>query len=198
MGHVNLDLAALVGSRICHDLISPIGAINNGLELLEMAGSVHGPELDLISESVENAGARIRYFRVAYGAASKDAMPPDEVSGILGDLTKAGRWRYCWVPETPQPRSAVQLAFLAMQCCETAMPMGGEIHASCSGTDWVVSGTAQTLSFDEQLWADLSTGQRIAEITPALVQFALLRTHITDDGRDIEIGHDETHVTIRL
>ncbi|MEO0403208.1 MAG: histidine phosphotransferase, partial [Pseudomonadota bacterium] len=69
MGQTNVNLAALIGSRICHDLISPIGAINNGLELLGMSDQRDGPEIDLISESVENASARIRFFRIAYGAA---------------------------------------------------------------------------------------------------------------------------------
>jgi histidine phosphotransferase ChpT len=63
------DLAALIGSRICHDLISPIGAIGNGVELLLMEASGKGPELSLISESVAAANARIRFFRVAFGAA---------------------------------------------------------------------------------------------------------------------------------
>ncbi|MEP3017383.1 MAG: histidine phosphotransferase, partial [Tateyamaria sp.] len=60
MGQSNVNLGALIGSRICHDLISPIGAINNGLELLGMSNEREGPELDLISESVGNASARIR------------------------------------------------------------------------------------------------------------------------------------------
>ena len=61
----NLDLAALVSSRICHDLISPIGAINNGLELLNMSGLAHdGPEIQLIGDSVKSARARIRFFRI--------------------------------------------------------------------------------------------------------------------------------------
>ena len=63
MGQSNINLAALIGSRICHDLISPIGAINNGLELLGMSDAREGPELELISESVGNASARIRFFR---------------------------------------------------------------------------------------------------------------------------------------
>ncbi|MEL7098472.1 MAG: histidine phosphotransferase, partial [Pseudomonadota bacterium] len=46
MGKSQIDLAALIGSRICHDLISPIGAINNGLELLGMAGTAGGAELE--------------------------------------------------------------------------------------------------------------------------------------------------------
>ena len=59
------DLAALVGSRICHDLISPIGAIGNGVELLALTDGDTGAEMELISESVQNASARIRYLRIA-------------------------------------------------------------------------------------------------------------------------------------
>jgi histidine phosphotransferase ChpT len=67
-----IDLAALIGSRICHDLISPIGAIGNGVELLMLDGAGHGPEMALIAQSVTHANARIRFFRVAYGIASTD------------------------------------------------------------------------------------------------------------------------------
>ena len=55
------DLSALLGSRICHDLISPIGAIGNGVELLMMEGGTPSPELVLIAESVAAANARIRF-----------------------------------------------------------------------------------------------------------------------------------------
>ena len=72
------NIAALIRSRICHDLISPIGAIGNGVELLTMSASAGGsPELDLIADSVHNANARIRFFRIAYGAV----IPP-KISGV--------------------------------------------------------------------------------------------------------------------
>ena len=68
MGQSNINLAALIGSRICHDLISPIGAINNGLELLGMSGGNSSPEMDLIQESVGNASARIRATQATLGS----------------------------------------------------------------------------------------------------------------------------------
>ena len=83
----NLDLAALVSSRICNDLIYPIGAINNGLELLNMFGLVHdGPEIQLIGNSVKSASTRIQFFRIAFGAASEDVIGQTEVVSILGDM----------------------------------------------------------------------------------------------------------------
>jgi histidine phosphotransferase ChpT len=62
------EIAALIASRICHDLISPIGAIGNGMELMALSSGQEqsSPELDLISQSVENANARIRFFRIGF------------------------------------------------------------------------------------------------------------------------------------
>ena len=56
MGQSNVSLSALIGSRICHDLISPIGAINNGLELLDMSGGAPGPEASLTTAHGMRAG----------------------------------------------------------------------------------------------------------------------------------------------
>lgn len=90
------DLAALIGSRICHDLISPIGAIGNGVELLAMTGAA-GPEVALIAESVAAANARIRFFRIAFGAAPADQrIGAPEVRSILDDLSRGGRFRWGW------------------------------------------------------------------------------------------------------
>ena len=88
------DLNALLGSRICHDLISPIGAIGNGVELLIMDGATKGPEIALIAESVANASARIRFFRIGFGASGRNggyavphfpgALRPSAVEKLLG------------------------------------------------------------------------------------------------------------------
>ena len=82
------DLTGLIGSRICHDLISPIGAIGNGLELLEMRiGS--SEELALVSESCRNANARIRFFRIAFGAAGAgQTIPGQDIASILAEMER--------------------------------------------------------------------------------------------------------------
>ncbi|MEM9127616.1 MAG: histidine phosphotransferase, partial [Pseudomonadota bacterium] len=86
MGQSNLNLASLIGSRICHDLTSPIGAITNGLELLDMAGNAPAQEVELISDSVDSAGARIRFFRIAYGKATQQMIAHTDVMRLLSDL----------------------------------------------------------------------------------------------------------------
>ncbi|WP_309665776.1 histidine phosphotransferase family protein, partial [Tabrizicola sp.] len=123
------DLAALIGSRICHDLISPIGAIGNGVELMMMDNTGGSPELALIAESVANANARIRFFRVAFGIASGDQrIGKTEVTSILTDMTRGGRLIYAWNSAADLPRREVRLIFLLLQCLETAMAYGGRVQ----------------------------------------------------------------------
>ena len=78
-----LSLAKLIASRICHDLISPVGAIANGMELVALTGADITPEFELISDSVAGANARIKFYRIALGMSSADQK--------LGRSEKIGR-----------------------------------------------------------------------------------------------------------
>ena len=70
------ELAALLCSRVCHDIISPVGAINNGLELLDEGGADEDA-MQLIRASAVNASARLQYARIAFGAAGSAGMQID-------------------------------------------------------------------------------------------------------------------------
>lgn len=197
MGQSNINLAALIGSRICHDLISPIGAINNGLELLGMSDAREGPELDLISESVGNASARIRFFRIAYGAASDQALGRAEVVSILSDSMHGGRLQVAYGPLDPQPRWAVRMAFLAVQCLETSLPYGGRIEVACTSDRWDISGHSAKQSVDANLWG-LLEGKDVHELAPAHVQFALLASVAPDAKRTLRTDITPERLSIRF
>lgn len=198
MGQSNVNLAALIGSRICHDLISPIGAINNGLELLGMAGGSSTPEMDLIQESVGNASARIRFFRIAFGAAGEQMMGRTEVVSILKDLMEGARLDVAWGPMDAQPRSSVRLAFLALQCVETAMPYGGRVEISQQDGNWLLHGRADKLNIIEAIWSILATKDAPDDLRPAQVQFALLPLVAADDGRRIVTELNATEIKLRF
>ncbi len=66
------DISHILAARICHDIVSPLGAIGNGVELLEMTEMRASPEIALLSDSVESLVARLRFFRVAFGTATLD------------------------------------------------------------------------------------------------------------------------------
>ena len=191
------DLAALLGSRICHDLISPIGAIGNGVELLMMAGAEHGPEIALIAESVGYANARIRFFRVAFGATGTDQrMGRSEISGILADMSQGGRVTLEWISPADLPRRDVKLVFLLMLCAESAMPYGGRISVERGETRWMIHATSPKLKLDTGLWACLADPAAIADIGPAQVQFLLVPEEINRQHRRLSAELSATDIRL--
>lgn len=199
MAQSELDIAALVSSRICHDLISPIGAINNGLELLGMSGHVpDGPEMSLINESVMNASARIRFFRITYGSASDQEIGRAEVVTVLDDTMGGGRLDVAWGPLDGQPRNLVRLAFLAIQCLETAMPYGGRIEVSCNHKQWRIHGKSEKFNEIDGLWGAITAPETAPKIASAHVQFALLPAIASEQNRNIYVDKSPTDITIQF
>lgn len=193
------DIAALVGSRICHDLISPLGAIGNGLELLGLSGMPGSPEMALISESVDNANARIRFFRVAYGPAEPgQMMGRPEIASILSAASRGGRLSYFWETAGDQPRQEVKAIFLFLQCCETAMPLGGEIHVRRTTTGWEIEAEAERMIVDETLWTGLHSKPLRPAVSAAQVQFALLPLALADLDRQIALKIEKGRIVARL
>lgn len=183
------DLAALIGSRLCHDLVSPLGAIGNGLELLRMT-QPSSPELDLVEEAVKVAQARVRLFRVAFGAASQDqTIRGRELTEALNALSANGRITVaCDVPDA-LPRIAARRLCLAALCAETAMAWGGTITVEVDG----LRAEAARLKLDDGLWHSLAQSQVPEDISSATVHFALLA-----ESGPVTLDLGETGLTIKI
>jgi histidine phosphotransferase ChpT len=197
--HDKPDLAALIASRICHDLISPIGAIGNGVELLTMEASAQRPEMALISESVANANARIRFFRISFGSASGDQrIARAEVISVLTDLTRGGRVGYAWTSPPDLSRREVRLVFLLLQCLETALAYGGKVSIVRDETGWTILAEASRLRIDPALWEVLTEPRAPAEIGAGQVHFALVPEELARQGRRLvtEIGETTIRLTV--
>ncbi|MCB2130022.1 MAG: histidine phosphotransferase [Rhodobacteraceae bacterium] len=191
------DLAAMIGSRICHDLISPIGAIGNGMELLTMSGSQLGPEIALISESVSNANARIRFFRIAFGSAKRgQTVARSEILSTLSDMTVGSRLSLRWKVAGDRDRVDVKCAFLALQCMESALPYGGEVTVDADGDGWTIAADAARTMINPECWALLDGSGDASALVPAQVQFALLPRELARDGRRAHVKRSETRISI--
>jgi len=95
----DVDLSALISTRICHDLINPIGAINNGLELLDAVGTAPGPELSLVNDSASAASAKLNVFRLAFGDVSTQAeVKGDRIAKMISDMYGDSRMTVDWQP----------------------------------------------------------------------------------------------------
>ena len=192
-------LAALLASRICHDLISPIGAIGNGVELLAMEPGGQSPEMALISESVSNATARIRFFRISFGAAGGDQrIARSEILSVLTDLSRGGRVGFAWTSPSDLPRREVRLAFLLLQCLETAMAYGGKVQITRDDSGWSMLADAPRLKIDPALWEVLTEPRAPAEIGAGQVHFALVPEELSRLGLRLMTEIGETSIKLRF
>jgi len=198
-GDTDGDLTALLGSRICHDLISPLGAIGNGVELLMMSGASLGPEIALISQSVQSANARIRFFRLAFGsAADHQQVARSEVLSVIDDMTRGGRLRLDWQAGPALARVDVKIAFLGIMCLETALPYGGQVTIAANGADWTLRADADRLKVDPDLWQRLASPPQALTLAPAHVHFALLADEARRRGRLLRLELAESRITLRF
>lgn len=191
------DLAALVSARILHDLISPLGAIGNGVELLGLGADEPGPELALIRDSLDNARSRLGLLRIAYGAAHPGQMVnADDIRALTAPTADSRRLRVDWQPSGDIPRPAAKLAVLLIQCLETAMPWGGDIRVSAEGDRWQLSGRADRLQVDPALWDMLTTRAIPADLAPARVHFALAGREARAQGRTIGQSRSDSAIAL--
>lgn len=127
-----LDLAALLCSRVCHDLISPTGAIVNGLEVLEESKDeeTRNFALDLIKKSARVASARLQFCRIAFGAAGSAGAQID--LGDAGNVAKGfiddDKVKLAWnLPRILLPKNRVKLALNLLLIAMQAVPRGGAL-----------------------------------------------------------------------
>lgn len=194
-------LAALLGSRICHDLISPLGAIGNGLELLKMQGNANGPEVRLISDSVVNAHARIRLFRLAFGTAELgQTVARREMATILEETFPSRRMELDHDLPDPIDRGDAKLVLLSLLCLESALPTGGRLSVVGDGSRWRMAAAGPELQAEPRLWDALREPSPPAEeeITPDEVQFAILKQSAPHAGRRPEVEIDAEEITLRF
>ncbi|MGO4714697.1 histidine phosphotransferase ChpT [Bradyrhizobium sp. 2TAF24] len=133
-----LELAALLCSRVCHDLISPVGAIVNGLEVLDDDPKEEDREfaLELIRKSARTASARLQFCRLAFGAAGSAGAQID-----LGDAHNMARGQFeddrtkiTWnPPRVLLPKNRVKLLLNMMVIAQQTIPRGGTLTVDAIG-----------------------------------------------------------------
>ncbi|MDO8533550.1 MAG: histidine phosphotransferase family protein [Xanthobacteraceae bacterium] len=127
-----LDLAALLCSRLCHDVISPVGAIVNGLEVLadEKDEAMKKNALELIKKSAGQASARLQFARLAYGAAGSAGAQIDlgDAEGVARRQLQDERLNIAWnLPRVLLPKNRVKLLLNLLLLATATIPRGGTI-----------------------------------------------------------------------
>lgn len=144
MSEINITVLELLSSKICHDLISPVGAVANGVEFLEEMGADAGSDVtDLIAYSAKQSSSKLQAFRMAYGAGGADSgIKPEDVHKLFGSLIELdGKITQNWDPYAPigpeyeRPPALGKVMMLCFLTCIEALPKGGEVTVTPEGSE---------------------------------------------------------------
>ena len=169
------DLAALLCSRLCHDLLSPVGALSNGLELLadETDEEMRARCIELLEQSAKTSTDKLKFFRLAFGAAGGfgDNVPVEEAQDVLNAMASgAKRVEINWaIDENSLPKPAVKVMLNLAQIALDALVRGGSLDIGAErragNIELVARATAQKLAFDETIGHALHGDLKDEDIT---------------------------------
>jgi histidine phosphotransferase ChpT len=134
----DLELAALLCSRVCHDLIGPVAAIVNGLEVLDEDPKPEDREfaLDLIRKSAGSASAKLKFARIAFGAAGSAGAQVDlgDAEALARGFFEDDKTKVTWTPARAlMPKNLVKLLLNMLIIAQQTIPRGGVLTVSQSG-----------------------------------------------------------------
>jgi histidine phosphotransferase ChpT len=200
-------LAALVAGKLCHDFISPAGAISSGLDLLKdpTAQDMRDDAMGLIEASAKKMVALVAFARVAFGAStSAERFSGSELGELVAALTEGGRATLDWRVDggdysKAQARALVNLAYLTM----AALPSGGEAMISTRREDGLrIEGVAEgpRARLKPEAVAGLA-GRPLSEGLPGQwIQpyWLWLTAHDAGGALDVEAGDGRVGLTIHM
>lgn len=198
----DLDLAALLCSRVCHDVISPVGAIANGLEVLEDEDDQEMRKIaqDLIARSAKQASAKLQFCRIAFGAAGSagshiDTGEAGEVAAMfLADEKPELDWQ---IPRGTRPKNEVKLLLNMLLIAVAAIPRGGRITVAEEGGSFIVRAAGTSASVPEKAVKVFSGDYTSDEFDARMVQVYYTRRLAAAAGYEVEAAKDGEDVVVR-
>lgn len=199
------DFASLLCSRLCHDLVGPVGALYNGIELLadETDPAMQARCLELLADSARQTSNKLKFFRLAFGAAGgfgddvdmRDAQ--SALEGLFADRRVDIEWL---VPMGALPKSAVKLLLNLAMTAGDALLRGGLLKVGAdrrgAGVDLVVRAEGSRLLLDAELQAAMEGRTRPADLSPRAAAAHLVRCLVDDAGATLEIRQPEDGVLV--
>ena len=195
------EFASLLCSRLCHDLLSPVGALNNGIELL---ADEHDPEmrarcLDLLGESARASANKLKFFRLAFGAAGGFADEVDTrearvaIEGLFG---ADGRIQLGWmVDESSMSKSALKVLLNLVLIAGDALVRGGRMDVGAEkhdgGLDIVIRAEGPRIVLDPELKKVLQGETSEESIAPRAAAAWLIHCLVTDGGGEVQVMDGE-------
>jgi histidine phosphotransferase ChpT len=200
------DFASLLCSRLCHDLLSPVGALNNGLELL---ADEHDPEmrqrcLELLNESAKASANKLKFFRLAFGAAGGFGETVDTreaqaaIEGLFGDNHRVN---VGWMVDDPVlPKQAIKVLLNLALIAGDALIRGGQLdigaEMNAGQIEIVVRADGARIVLDPELRGALAGGKDEMPITPRAAAAYLVHALVTQGGGTLQVSPPDAEVLL--
>lgn len=201
----DLTLATLLSSRICHDLISPVSAVNNGLEILadEQDAEMRKMAMNLIRSSAASASAKLQFMRICFGVAGSMAenIPLDDAKDLAHALTKGTPVALDWrAGDVMLDKEAVKLLLNFVLIGFEALPRGGTLHVGArkeGATSLMISAEGPKARMQDSSAEILRNGAALADIdakqsslflTHEIAKSLNATVHVMIEDERIEIG----------
>lgn len=189
----------LLASRICHDLISPVGAVHNGVEFLQESGDSGGEAVDLIAHSAEMAAARLQVFRLAYGAGGRDTniKPEDVYKTFDSSIRLDGKVTQGWNPKGKLGFQSIPLGYckILMGClmlAQECLPKGGKISVEAGAPDHThIVAEGQDAALRQNVREALARALDVQTLDPRLVHPYVLSVLANHYGLSVGVAGEE-------
>lgn len=199
----DLDLAALLCSRVCHDVISPVGAIANGLELIddpEMDEETKETALDMVRSSARTASAKLKFCRIAFGAAGSAGALID--MGEAGEIAKAfvgeEKVKLDWLaPRENRPKQQVKLVLNMMLMAMAGIPRGGVVTVAAEGDVFTARAAGDRAKVPDAISQVLDGSMELAALDARLVQPYYAKQLAQSAGLTLSMGMDGADVLVK-
>lgn len=206
---VELELLELICSRLCHDLVGPVGAINNGVELLGDLGSEGAEEImPLIESSARLSWRRLDFFRAAFGYGGiKGGRTPADLRCWLAGLLEEGKVALEW-PEAESdqtlelPGRAGKLLLNTALIAAEAMPRGGtlgvRLSSGASACFWSLDARGRGAAPPERVRAVLDGAVDIADLDARTAQPYLTLRLVEALGARLDVSFEDDHFRLAV
>jgi len=192
----SIDLAALLCSRLCHDMLSPVGALTNGLELLaeEKDGDMRGRIVELLEQSAKTSADKLKFFRLAFGAAGGfgDLVPVEEARGVIDALVgNNGRIEARWalsgdVLPKPAVKTLLNLALIGIEALVRGgtLDLGAEMREGES--EIVIRAAGPRIAFDPLVGKALDGSLAEADLSSRTAPAAMIHRLAASLGGEVQ------------
>lgn len=192
-----VDFASLLCSRLCHDLVGPVGAIFNGVELLadEQDPDMRARCVELLADSARLTANKLKFFRLAFGAAGgfgEQVDAREAHAAVLGLFGPERRIDVAWmIGATALPKQAVKLLLNLAMLAGDSLLRGGKLSIAAEGEQILqiaVRAEGPRLLLDNELRAALSGDSRVGQLTPRAAVAYLVSALLMEAGGHLRIS----------